>query len=189
RREDLTKQIPNAVILGEIPKIGGDHTLVQRNDLGVVAESFRVLRSNMQFAGLLEEKDNGKVFMVTSSIKGEGKTTVSANLALTLSYTGKKVLLVGADIRNPKLLTHFHTGEKPKGLVNYLMEEDTKLEDYILASQVSKNLNVLHSGSIPPNPEEFMMKDRMNDFLEEAKATYDIILLDTAPTLLVTDTL
>lgn len=188
-RDDLTEAIPNAVILGEIPKIGSNYSLVQRNDLGIVAESFRVLRSNLQFAGLLQKKEKGKVLLVTSSIKGEGKTTVSSNLALTISYTGQRVLLVGADIRNPKLLKFFPTGTKPKGLVNYLMDETSKINDYIVPSGVSDNMDVLHSGSIPPNPEEFLMKNRLNDFLEEVKANYDFILLDTAPTLLVTDTL
>lgn len=189
KSSDLSDVIPNATILGEIPRIGSNNALVERNDLGMVAESFRVLRSNMQFAGLLDENEAGKILMVTSSIKGEGKTTVSSNLALTLSYTGLKVLLVGADIRNPKLLSLFHSGTKPKGLVNYLMDEEKSLNDYILASGVSDSLDILHSGSIPPNPEEFMMKEKMNTFLEEAKKIYDFIILDTAPTLLVTDTL
>lgn len=188
-RKDINDVMANAVILGEIPSIKNSDELVQRNDLGRIAESFRVLRSNMQFAGLLDESDKGKVFMVTSSIKGEGKTTIAANLALTLSYTGQKVLLVGTDIRNPKLFRFFNKDTKPQGLVNYLLDESTKIGDFALPSEITKNLDVLHSGSIPPNPEEFMMKERMNTFLEEARAAYDYIILDTAPTLLVTDTL
>lgn len=189
RITDITGAILNASVLGEIPKMNEGYELIDRNDLGMIAESFRVLRSNMQFAGMMKSREKGKVVLVTSSIKGEGKTTISSNLALTLSYTGQKVLLIGADIRSPKLHKFFHKNKKNHGLVNYIMDETSKTTDFILPSGISENLDILHSGTIPPNPEEFLMNDRLDAFLEIAKQSYDFIILDTAPTLLVNDTL
>lgn len=192
-RTDITDIIANASILGEIPKVNSEYTIVKRNDLDMTAEAFRVLRNNMRFANLLDDQEKGKTILITSSIQGEGKTTISTNLALTLSYTGRKVLLVGADIRKPRIHYFYDNKEKQKekfkGLVNYIVDDSSKLSDFIIPSITSDTLDVIHSGDIPPNPEEILTKDRFQTFLEEAKKKYDYVILDTAPTLLVTDTL
>lgn len=192
-RKDILNAIPNASVLGEIPKLNSNEakSLIKKNDLGIMAESFRVLRTNLQFAGILSKKKSAKTILITSSIKGEGKTLTSANLATTIAYAGNKVLLIGADVRNPQLPKFFSnkTKKNQEGLVEYLVYEDTKLADYITTSKVSENLNILHSGAIPPNPSELLMSKRVEDVLEEAKEIYDYIILDSAPSLLVTDTL
>src|SRR5699024_8942605 len=191
KRSDITDAIPGASILGEIPKARGEYVVIKRNDLDMTAEAYRVLRNNMRFADLLHTNgnENGKIILITSSIPGEGKTTISTNLALTLSYTGRKVLLVGADIRNPKIHHFYDDKRKHKGLVNYIIDESSHIDDFIVPSIQSEHLNVLHSGDVPPNPEEILTKKRFETFLEDAKAKYDFVILDSAPTLLVTDTL
>lgn len=190
-RNDIMKAIPNASILAEIPKVGDKEAdeIVQKNDLGILAESFRVLRTNLQFAGVVGENTTGKTILITSSIKGEGKTMIAVNLATTLAHSGKKVLLIGADVRNPQLPRFFPAYKKAKGLVEYLVYKDSTLQEYLMNSGLSKNLDLLQTGAIPPNPTELLMSPRVNDLLEEAKKHYDYIILDTAPTLLVTDTM
>lgn len=192
-RTDITTAIPNASVLAEIPQLNkkDSNNLVEKNDLGILAESFRVLRTNLQFAGVLGKSNKGKTILVTSSIKGEGKTMISINLAMTMAHAGNKVLIVGADIRNPQLSRFFSEKQNKSaaGLVEYLVYKDSTLADYCFPSEISENLTVLHSGAIPPNPTELLMSDRLSEMLEEAKLQYDYIILDTAPSLLVTDTL
>lgn len=192
-RMDITNVIPHASILAEIPKLSkkNSNKLVQKNDLGILAESFRVLRTNLQFTGILEKSKIGKTILVTSSIKGEGKTMASINLAMTMAHAGNKVLLVGADIRNPQLSRFFSEkqNKNTKGLVEYIVYKDTNLTDYCSPTTINENLTLLHSGAIPPNPSELLMSDRVNEMLEEAKSQYDYVIVDSAPALLVTDTL
>lgn len=192
-RMDIIKAIPNASVLAEIPKLAKKESdnLVEKNDLGILAESFRVLRTNLKFSGVLGKSKTAKTILVTSSIKGEGKTMISVNLAMTMAHAGNKVLVVGADIRNPQLSRFFSRNQNKSapGLVEYIVYKDSKLADYTFQSEVSENLKILHSGAIPPNPTELLMSDRINEMLEEAKSDYDYIILDTAPSLLVTDTL
>lgn len=192
-RKDVTSIIPDASILAEIPELSKKdaRSVVKKNDLGVVAESFRVLRTNLQFAGVTSKGGLGKCIIVTSSIKGEGKTMVSVNLAMTLAHAGNKVLLIGGDIRNPKLTRFFSDGKEgdKKGLVEYLIYEDSSLDDYTLPSTVNENLNILHSGTIPPNPAELLLSSRVGTLIDEAKTKFDYLVIDTAPTLMVTDTL
>src|SRR5699024_2079382 len=137
-RKDVSSIIPEASILVEIPELSkkDSKTVVEKNDLGVVAECFRVLRTNLQFAGISSKGGQGKCIIVTSSINGEGKTMISVNLAMTLAHAGNKVLLIGGDIRNPKL-TRFFSGAKNKdikGFVEYLIYEDTVVDDYTVQS-------------------------------------------------------
>lgn len=192
-RMDITNAIPNASILAEIPKLSKKDSskLIQKNDLDILAESFRVLQSNLQFAGILEKSETGKVIMVTSSIKGEGKTMIAINLAMTMAHAGNKVLIVGADIRNPQLSRFFSDKQNKdaKGLVEYIVYKDSVLADYCSPSNISTNLHILQSGAIPPNPTELLRSHRLKEMLEEAKEQYDYVIIDTAPVLLVTDTM
>lgn len=191
-RKDVTSIIPNTTILAEIPEISRKEAdiPVGKNDLGILAESFRVLRTNLKFAGVIDKGEIGRSIIVTSSIKGEGKTMVSVNLAMTLAHSGSKVLLIGADIRNPKLHRFIpEVKETPtRGLVEYLVYEDSSLEDYIMPSKLSENLSILHSGAIPPNPTELLMSERVSSLIDDAKSKFDYVIIDTAPTLMVTDT-
>src|SRR5699024_361176 len=184
-RKDVSSIIPEASILVEIPELSkkDSKTVVEKNDLGVVAECFRVLRTNLQFAGISSKGGQGKCIVVTSSIKGEGKTMVSTNLATTLAHAGNRVLLLGGDIRNPKLTRFFpETKDKDiKGFVEYLIYEDSVIEDYTLSSTISENLSILHSGTIPPNPGELLLSERVGTLINEAKEKFDYLIIDTAP--------
>lgn len=192
-RKDVEKHLKTISIIGEIPKIQkGESELIQFNDRSIMAEAYRILRTNLQylFINKLEENEKGKTLIVTSTIKGEGKTFVAFNLALTLSLTGKKVVLVGADIRNPQLQRYLPEHLKNnKGLTEYIVYDDMKVEDVVSQSEYNENLSIVLSGAIPPNPAELLMQKRTTTFVEALKKEYDYIIMDTAPSMLVTDTI
>jgi tyrosine-protein kinase Etk/Wzc len=190
-RKDIEKNLPNINILGEVPKLDKDSSdYIQLNDRSVLAESFRILRTNLQYKLNAVNHDNTKVVLVTSTVKGEGKTLVAFNLANTFSYSGKKVLLIGADIRNPQLHRYSDTmSKRTPGVTEYLTDDSLKLKDLVITSSVNKNLDIILSGAIPPNPAELWMMDRTKTLFEEAKENYDLVIVDSAPTILVTDTL
>ena len=192
-RRDVERHLTTTPIVGEIPKIKrGESELIQDNDRSVMAEAYRILRTNLQylFINKLEENEKGKTLIVTSTIKGEGKTFVAFNLALTLALTGKKVVLVGADIRNPQLQRYLPEHLKSnKGLTEFIVYDDMKVEDVISQSEYNKNLSIVLSGAIPPNPAELLMQKRTTTFMDELKKQFDYIILDTAPSMLVTDTI
>lgn len=192
-RKDIEIILPNVSLVGEIPKINKDHSqLVQENDRSILAESFRILRTNLQYTTLSKLKNNpeAKSIFVTSTIKGEGKTFVAFNLALTIALTGKKVVLVGGDIRNPQLHRYLPKEyHNKKGLTEFIVDQDIKVTDIVLPSVEHKNLTLILSGAIPPNPAELLMQDRTKHFFESLKKDYDFVIVDTAPSMLVTDTI
>lgn len=186
--QPLTKTIP---FLGEIPRIHSDQAdVIQLNDRSALAESFRILRTNLAYLIQNKKKERGEVIFVTSTIKGEGKTFISYNLGRTLASTNKKVLLLGADIRNPKLHRYANDHAKEKGLSDYLYDYEVTEQD-IISPSVDKSIQVdlILSGAIPPNPAELFMNDRMEELINHAAETYDYVIVDTAPTMIVTDTL
>ncbi|AFL82345.1 capsular exopolysaccharide biosynthesis protein [Aequorivita sublithincola DSM 14238] len=179
-------------IVGEIPELSKkDEELIKENDYSVLAESFRILRTNLQYLVLnkQEKTANGKAIFVTSTVKGEGKTFVSANLAITLANSGAKVILVGADIRNPQLQRYIDGSFENKGVVEYLVYKDTDIHNYLQPSKTIKNLWLMVSGTIPPNPAELWMQDRAGELFAELVKDFDYVVVDTAPSMLVTDTL
>ena len=188
---DLNPLIKNIPFLGEIPRVTAeDSAIIQINDRSPLAESFRILRTNLAYLVQSRNKEKGEVIFVTSTVKGEGKTFVSFNMARTLASTNKKVLLIGADIRNPKL--HKYSGEplETKGLSDYLYNYDITSEEIVnLSDEGDIPIDIIYSGAIPPNPAELFMNDRMKNLLTEAEKMYDYIIVDTAPTMIVTDTL
>ncbi len=192
-RKDVERHLKSVPIIGEIPKVQkGDSDLIKHNDQSIMAEAFRIFRTNLQylFINKLEKNDEGKSIIVTSTIKGEGKTFVAFNLALTLALTGKKVVLVGADIRNPQLQRYLPDHLKAKkGLTEYIVYEDLQVADVVAQSEYNDNLNIIVSGAIPPNPAELLMQKRTSTLVEELRKQYDYIILDTAPAMLVTDTI
>ena len=192
-RRDIEQVLPSTSLLGEIPKLKkGDEELIQHNDRSILAESFRILRTNLQylFVNKLKGGENAKTVFVTSTIKGEGKTFVAFNLGLTLALTGKKVVLVGGDIRNPQLHRYLPDSQKDqKGLTEYIMDKDLKVSEIVSRSVYNDNLCIALSGAIPPNPAELLMLDRTKTFFDELKEHYDYIIVDTAPSMLVTDTI
>ncbi len=192
-RRDVERHLETTPIVGEIPKIKrGESELIQHNDRSVMAEAYRILRTNLQylFINKLEESNKGKTMIVTSTIKGEGKTFVAFNFALSLALTGKKVVLVGADIRNPQLQRYLPEHLKSrKGLTEYIVYEDMQVNDVVSQSEHNKNLSIVLSGAIPPNPAELLMQKQITMFMDELKKQFDYIILDTAPSMLVTDTI
>jgi tyrosine-protein kinase Etk/Wzc len=192
-RKDVERHLKSVPIIGEIPKVQkGDSDLIKHNDQSIMAEAYRIFRTNLQylFINKLEKNEEGKSLIVTSTIKGEGKTFVAFNLALTLALTGKKVVLVGADIRNPQLQRYLPEHLKAKkGLTEYIVYEDLQVADVVAQSEYNENLNIIVSGAIPPNPAELLMQKRTSTLVEELRKQYDYIILDTAPAMLVTDTI
>ncbi|MFC5871290.1 capsular exopolysaccharide family [Chryseobacterium arachidis] len=186
-KHDLVNLSNNKPVIGEIPSLErGQDELVKVNDLSPLAEAFRILITNMNF--LLSKKKGSKVVFVTSTVKAEGKTFVSVNLALTLATPNKKTIIIGSDIRNPQLQRYNPARKGLLGLTEYLYDDKTKLENIIHTSTFNPNLDVIYSGSIPPNPTELLTNGRYEILIEELKTKYDYIILDTAPLMLVTDT-
>lgn len=189
-KQDFDRLAPDIPILVEIPFINEEHRIISTNDRSVLAESFRILRTNINY--LLPTKKQGEcpVIFTTSSIKGEGKTFVSLNLAITLSTMDKKVLLLGADLRNPQLHKYLNISKNRLGLSNYLHEADSDWKK-LINENIFDNpfLNIIFAGFVPPNPAELLNNGRFKDLLEILKKEYDYIVVDTAPTILVTDTL
>ncbi len=188
---DLAPLIKNIPFLGEVPKIGDNQAeIIQLNDRSPLAESFRILRTNLAYLLKPKPDNKGEIIYVTSTIKGEGKTFISYNLARTLATTKKKVVIIGADIRNPKIHRYIDLPMETKGLSDYLYNYDLDSNDIINESLDREvKVDLILSGSIPPNPAELFMSDRMGALLEFLSTKYDFVIVDTAPTMIVTDTL
>ncbi|MAN58609.1 MAG: tyrosine protein kinase [Flavobacteriaceae bacterium] len=190
-RAYLERHLKGQSVVGEIPRTGRkDEELIQKNDRSIMAESFRILRTNLQyfFMNKKEDSNEGKVLFVTSTVKGEGKTFVASNLALTLAHSGSKVVLVGGDIRNPQLQRYVTGSFDNRGVVEYLVQPEHTVSQFLYPSQTSENLSILFSGAIPPNPAELWMQPRVATLFAELRAEFDYVVVDTAPAMLVTDT-
>ena len=141
----------------------------------VIAESFRSLRSSLQFIYKRKLKEaGGKTLMVTSSVSGEGKTFTAMNMATAYAISGKKTILLGLDLRKPKIFEDFKLTNE-KGVVNYLVGDASKEE--VINSTHVQGLDIMLSGPVPPNPAELLMSDAMADLIKELRATYDVIIL------------
>jgi capsular exopolysaccharide synthesis family protein len=184
--EDV-EAVVKAPILGDIPMTRSEKkVIISEQDRSNVAESFRLLRTNVNFM-LPGAKDAAKTIFITSTIGGEGKTFIAINLASALALLNKKVLLIGADIRKPKIATYLNTKQE-KGLTHYLIDTSLKVADVIVHHKET-NLDVLETGIIPPNPSELLTNGRFDEVIAYGKANYDYIIIDTAPVNIVTDTL
>ncbi len=185
--QDITRHL-DVAMLGAIPDIDDEEARIARVETAVrdvprsmVAEAFRRIRTNLQFAA---PADRQRTILVTSPIPQDGKTTVASNLAIVQAQSGRRVLLIDANLRRPELSRVFE-GLSPQGLSNILVGEGT------LATCVSKtkipNLDVLGSGPLPPNPVDLLTGQRWRDLLREAHGQYDQIIIDTPPVLLASD--
>lgn len=183
-RKDL-QNLSETAILSEIPRSVGQNNIIKHNDVSPMAESFRILITNLNY--LLSLKKSAKVIFVTSSVKGEGKTFISVNTALALATPLRKVLVIGSDIRNPQLQRYNPSMKSAVGLTEYLYGAVQNSSDIIHSSELSINCDFIYSGSIPPNPTELLENGRYKKLIEEVENLYDFIILDTAPLMLVTD--
>ena len=186
-KDQIQTSVTDALVIAEIPESPKESDLVSANDFSVFAESFRILTSNLKFIlKSKESKGQSDVILVTSSVKAEGKTTVAFNTAVTLAGNSK-VLLIGADIRNPQL-QRFVAGSD-KGLTDYLISDDTSVQPYILPSGLNENLDILFSGAMAPNPNDLLEMKKFDEMIESIKHTYRYIVIDSAPVMLVSDTM
>ena len=188
-RADVEK-LTSVPVVGDIPltdeKNAKDGSIaVFENQNNLMSETFRNIRTNIQFM-LQNDK---KVILVTSTVSGEGKSFPSANLAISLSLLGKKVVIVGLDIRKPGLNKVFNLSSKEKGITQYLANPEMDLMSLVQSSDVNRNLYILPGGTVPPNPTELLARDGLDKAIEILKKNFDYVILDTAPIGMVTDTL
>lgn len=185
-KEDLAR-ITKVNIIGEICHTdkGDNEVVVGENISTSAAELFRLLRNNVNFARTGGEK---KVILVTSSISGEGKTFIALNLAMTYALTGKRVCVVGFDIRRP-ILAHKLGLSNREGVTSYLSEQVSDINDIIFPTELNPNLYAVPAGPVPPNPNELLLSDRMEELFNQLRQEFDYIVVDSAPIGLVSDTL
>jgi capsular exopolysaccharide synthesis family protein len=184
-KKDLQKlSVP---YLGEIPemKVQSSHLVYSNTDRSINSEAFRMLRTNIDYlcAGIPE---GPRVVGITSTIGKEGKSFMSINLAESLHFAGKRTVLVGTDLRHPKLASYLKA-EDPKGLSYYLAKPTATIQEVIMKSEKSFHFDLIASGPIPPNPSVMLMSNRFHDLLPEMRKNYDYIVVDTAPIGLVSD--
>lgn len=179
--------IADVAVSTESAKTKGE-IVIHENRNNQMEEIFRSMRTNLQF---VLEKDE-KVVMFTSSTSGEGKTFITSNLAVSFALLGKKVLLVGLDIRKPRLAGLFEIDDHQHGITNLLVKNTPTWEDIqqqLVPSGINNNLTLLMAGPTPPNPSELVSRKSLDDIFAELRKHYDYILVDTAPVGLVTDTI
>ncbi len=184
-REDLDEH--NMPHFGNIPWAGKQKMVVSSGSNSPEAEAFRILRTNTSFV-LNRKAENGQVLMVTSTVAQEGKSFIAMNLAASYALTGKKTLVVGLDLRAPKL-TEYANIKAGKGVTDFVLDDRLKLNELIIRDTALEHLYYLPSGIIPPNPSEILMRDEIAELIASLRTQFDMIVLDTAPVGLVTDTL
>ena len=176
--------------ISQVPFIGHIHhnrhntqLVVKDGKSSAIVELFRYVRNNLQF---LLNKEEDKVILVTSSVSGEGKSFISTNIASSFALLGKRVALVGMDIRSPKLATMLNLNEMP-GVTSYLSRSDVTLDQIAQPCSEVKGLDVFVGGAIPPNPSELLLGDRVKDLFRDLREQYDVIIVDSAPVAQVSD--
>ncbi len=183
--EELTT-IP---FLGDIPHSETKEKIViNASARSSTAESFRLIRTNLGFMLPQKTAGQGKTIFVTSTTSGEGKSFTSINLAASLSLSGKKVILVGMDLRAPKITEYLDLPDR-KGITNFITNNDITLDSLKFNIDEISNLDIIASGAIPPNPAELLMTEKISSIFSELQDSYDYVIIDTAPVNLVTDTL
>lgn len=184
-RDHLLEKI-NSPLIGEIPKASDEeiNTIQSPNSRLPFAESFRMIIANLNFT-LFNNSEKNNIILITSSIKGEGKTMVSSNLAAAMTSKFKKILLIGADLRNPQIHKLVGVDKSKPGLSNLIYGKENNLSDLILKY---KGIDILLSGTIPPNPTELLSSKKFKNFIQIVSKDYDYVIVDSAPCLMVSDT-
>lgn len=181
-KRDVQK-VTDAPILGEVGHSDDSNTLVVgKNNRKVVAEQFRMIRTNLQF--ILHAKKK-VVIMVTSSFSGEGKSFISTNVAGVIALTGKKTVILEFDIRKPKIIQGLGLN-RSNGITNYIVGS-VDLKELPIPVKQQDNLYVIPCGPVPPNPAELLLDPKIAELFEYAKKEFDVIVIDTAPVGLVSD--
>lgn len=191
-REEV-KKLTQVPIIAELATINETaktkaEIVVHENSNNHSEEMFRQLRTNLLFT--MREKEN--VILFTSSIPGEGKTFVASNLAISFALYGKRVLIVGLDIRKPRLADLFEINDHRIGISHLLMKDNPtpdEINSQIINSGVNDNLDLLMAGTIPPNPSELIGRESLDKIISYVSQKYDYVIIDSAPVGLVTDTL
>ncbi len=173
--------------IGDVPTSDFPNEIIKSESRTSTAEALRIIRTNLEFMVSKVDENLAKTIFLTSTFPKEGKTFVSVNLAATFALSGKRVLLIGMDIRNPKLDEYLVLPDH--GVTNYLSSKDLNIEDLIIQQKGFENFFVLPAGIIPPNPAELLMSKKVDALFKTLKTQYDYIIVDTAPVSLVTDTL
>lgn len=182
------ERLTTVPILGDVPLSdeGQGPIAVRENENNLMTETFRNLRTNLLF---LLDGPQKNVILVTSTMSGEGKTFIASNLAVSLALLGKKVIIVGLDIRKPGLNKVFHISHRQRGITQYLSApQDTTLDELIQPSGIHPKLDLLPGGVVPPNPTELVARPALDDVIRQLRGRYDYVVLDTAPIGMVTDT-
>ncbi len=182
-KSDITSRLEAPVMAVLLKSDKKNCTLIPQESNNSCAESFRMLRTNLQYL------PDAKVLQVTSSIPGEGKSFVSANLALSLSTMGKKVLLIGLDLHNPSLGKIFHPDriDVSRTFIKYIIDGNISLDSIIINSDVNENLDVIFCGPTPPNPQEILVRCDFQAIFDKFRSEYDYIIVDSAPYFVVAD--
>lgn len=186
----------NLPILGTIPKSKNkfkknNSIVINSKSRSPISEAFRILRTNLDFMMAGSKKVNPKIIFVTSSISGEGKTFISSNLAKTLAIYGSKVVYVGTDLRYPRFheFLDLPKGKDTEGLTNYIMDSNKKPQDVVYKGKGEDSFSIVPPGSIPPNPSGLLSQDRVGELFKYLEQNFDYVVVDTAPSTLVTDTI
>jgi len=185
-RFDLTDKF-SIPFLGDIPRSSTPNEIIDTTSRTSTAEALRIVRANLDYMLTQVPDGQAKSVFVTSTIPGEGKTFLSVNLASIFAHSGKKVLLIGMDIRKPKLNEYVGTMD-PRGLTDYLSAKNVAVADYINKMKGFEAFDILLGGTIPPNPTEMLMSKKVDEMFAQLKREYDYIVVDTAPVSLVSDT-
>jgi capsular exopolysaccharide synthesis family protein len=183
-KEDI-RAATEAPYIGELPTDESTSNFrVKKDSKTIMAEMFRLLRTNLNYLTGNKEKN---VFLINSSIRGEGKTFVSMNIAAGFALSGKKVCIIGFDLRKPKLAKYIVGENSLAGVSDYLVEQVNDVDRLINPVEGHENLFFIGSGPIPPNPNELILKDRTGKLIEYLKAKFDILVIDSSPVGLVAD--
>ena len=180
------KDLDDLTLLGQIPKSDKANSLIDDTDRSFLSESFRMLRTNINFS--LSDKVGCKVIALSSTLPNEGKTFISMNLANSLSKAGSKVIVVGLDLRMPKLLDYVNI-KNSKGISNFIIDESLLPNDIINLASDKNEFYLINAGDIPPNPAELLLKRRFKELMNYLKENFDYVILDTSPIGLISDCL
>ena len=184
--QDELQEIARTPVIGEICHNRHKRKLVVRpQKTSSIVELFRLIRTNIQF---MLSKESNNVILVTSSVSGEGKSFVSTNIAASFALLGKKVALVGMDIRSPKLAEYLELKAAP-GVTAYLSKNNVTIDEIAQKLPEIDGLDVYVGGVIPPNPSELLQSERLSQFINELRQRYDMVFIDSAPVAMVSDSL